>query len=92
MLKIAIRELVLDATMAYALPSISTVETVNGELILILSPWVVIDFTIGSVGFVISMDCHSTSGSLLQYAVFYLNCLEFNSRKQHICIITFTSS
>ena len=42
MLKIAIRELVLDATMAYALPSISTVETVNGELILILSPWVVI--------------------------------------------------
>ena len=54
MLKIAIRELVLDATMAYALSSISTVETANGEWILALSSGVVIDFTIGSVGFVMS--------------------------------------
>ena len=54
MLKIAILELPLDATRAYAVPSISTVETANGEWIVVLSPGVVIDFTIGSVGFVIS--------------------------------------
>ena len=54
MLKIAILELPLDATRAYAVPSISTVEIANGEWIVALSPGVVIDFTIGSVGFVIS--------------------------------------
>ena len=36
------------------MPSISTVEIANGEWIVALSPGVVIDFTIGSVGFVIS--------------------------------------
>ena len=54
MLKIAILELPLDATRAYALPSISTVEIANGEWILILSSGVVIDFTTGCAGFVIS--------------------------------------
>ena len=54
MLKIAILELSLDANRAYAVPSISTVEIANGEWILALSSGVVIDFTTGSVGFVIS--------------------------------------
>ena len=54
MLKITIRELAFDTTRAYALPSISTVETANGAAILALSLRVVVDFTIGSTGFVIS--------------------------------------
>ena len=54
MLKIAIRESALDATMAYAVPSISTVETANGARTLALSPGVVTDFTTGCAGFVMS--------------------------------------
>ena len=50
MLKITIRELAFDTTRAYALPSISTVETANGAAILALSLRVVVDFTIGSTG------------------------------------------
>ena len=53
MLKITIRELAFDTTRAYALPSISTVETADNAWILTLSVSLVIDSTTGSAGFVI---------------------------------------